>query len=51
MDAPIRTHPPLSNQPIQYGVIYQIREDKILIVAIMHLNRDPDSWKSRVSTP
>ncbi len=35
----------------KYGVIYQIREDKILIVAIMHLNRDPDSWKSRVSTP
>lgn len=29
-----------------YGIIYQIREDLILVVAIMHLHRYPDSWKS-----
>lgn len=32
-----------------YGVIYQIRDDMILIVAVMHLKRDPDYWKPRIS--
>jgi len=31
-----------------YGVIYQVREDAILVVAVMHLHRHPDSWKSRL---
>jgi plasmid stabilization system protein ParE len=31
-----------------YGLIYQVREDVILIVAVMHLHRHPDSWKSRL---
>lgn len=31
-----------------YGVVYEAREDVILIVAIMHLHRRPDSWKSRL---
>jgi plasmid stabilization system protein ParE len=31
-----------------YGVVYQVREDMILIVAVMHLHRHPDSWKSRL---
>ena len=31
-----------------YSVIYQIRSDKILIAAIMHLHREPQTWKSRM---
>ncbi len=31
-----------------YGVVYQVRNDVILIVAIMHLHRDPTSWKDRL---
>ena len=31
-----------------YGVLYQARKDLILIVAVMHLHRDPESWKSRL---
>jgi plasmid stabilization system protein ParE len=31
-----------------YGVIYQIRSDEILIVAIMHLRRKPFYWKNRL---
>jgi hypothetical protein len=31
-----------------YGVIYQIREKEILIVAIANLHRKPDYWKDRI---
>lgn len=31
-----------------YSVIYQIRDSEILIVAIAHLHREPDYWKSRI---
>ena len=34
-----------------YGIIYQVREKMILIVAVMHLHKHPDSWKSRLKTP
>ena len=37
----------LSNR-FPYGVIYQILDDEILIVAIMQLNREPTYWKDRV---
>lgn len=33
-----------------YGVIYQVRAEIILIVAIMHLSREPKTWKSRLKT-
>ena len=31
-----------------YGVVYQIREDEILVVAVMHLKRRPLYWKDRL---
>jgi len=30
-----------------YGVIYQLRSDTLFVVAIMHLSRNPETWKSR----
>lgn len=31
-----------------YGLIYQIRNNLILIVAVAHLHRKPDYWKDRL---
>ncbi len=31
-----------------YGIVYQIRNNTILIVAVMHLHKHPNSWKLRL---
>ncbi|MEW6326247.1 MAG: type II toxin-antitoxin system RelE/ParE family toxin [Thermodesulfobacteriota bacterium] len=31
-----------------YGIIYQIRKDEILVVAIANLHRKPGYWKDRI---
>jgi hypothetical protein len=31
-----------------YGIIYQIREDEILVVAVANLHRHPAYWKGRL---
>jgi hypothetical protein len=31
-----------------YGVIYQIKEDEVIIIAIMQLNRKPGYWANRI---
>ena len=33
-----------------YGVIYQVREETLLIVAVMHLSRKPQAWKDRLKS-
>ena len=30
-----------------YGILYSIEKDKIFILAVMHLRRNPDYWKQR----
>jgi len=42
-----RTHRCRTNR-FPYGIIYQIREETLLIVAVMHLGREPETWKSRL---
>lgn len=51
-----KTWPILSNnfrrfllKRFPYGIIYEIRENDIFILAIMHLSRKPGYWKSRAS--
>jgi plasmid stabilization system protein ParE len=34
-----------------YAVLYQLRSEAILIVAIQNLHQDPVSWKARLSVP
>lgn len=31
-----------------YGILYAEEKDKIYIVAVMHLHRDPEYWKLRI---
>ena len=31
-----------------FGVLFRERPDKIVIMAVMHLHRDPDYWKHRL---
>ncbi len=31
-----------------YGIIYNIRENEILVVAFAHLHRNPDYWRDRL---
>lgn len=33
-----------------YGIVYQIRGDKILVVAVSHLRRKPSYWRDRVKS-
>ena len=43
-----RTHRCRTNR-FPYGVIYQVRAETLLIVAVMHLSREPQTWKSRLT--
>ena len=30
-----------------FGILFKTKSDEIVIIAIMHLHRDPDYWKQR----
>ncbi len=30
-----------------YGIIYQVRDDSVLVIAVTHLNRKPGYWQER----
>ncbi len=32
-----------------YGVIYQIRQNTLLVVAVLHLRRRPQAWRERLA--
>ncbi len=32
-----------------YGIVYQILESEILVVAVSHLHREPRYWKDRIT--
>jgi hypothetical protein len=32
-----------------YGIIYQEIEDRIIIIAVMHLHREPGYWEKRIN--
>ena len=34
-----------------YAILYTIEDRFILIVAVMHLSRDPDYWRERIRKP
>jgi hypothetical protein len=34
-----------------YAILYTIEADYILIVAVMHLSREPGYWKDRLRQP
>lgn len=36
-------------RPFPFGLIYKIREKKIIVVAVMHLSRKPGFWKKRIT--
>ncbi len=31
-----------------YGIVYQVRENEILVVAVANLHRKPEYWKDRI---
>ena len=31
-----------------YGIIYQLRKEEILVIAVAHLHRRPDYWRHRL---
>jgi toxin ParE2 len=35
-------------QKFPYGIFYRVQDKSVIIVAILHLHRNPESWRSRL---
>ena len=44
-DGPVRRH---FSDTFPYAVLYLVHADKIVIVSVMHMKREPGYWRSRV---
>jgi toxin ParE1/3/4 len=33
-----------------FGLVYTVLDDEILIIAVSHLHRDPEHWRTRIGT-
>ena len=44
-DPPVRRH---FGSVFHYAVLYLVKADEVIIVAIMHMHRHPGYWKERV---
>jgi toxin ParE1/3/4 len=33
-----------------YGVLFRVRPEDLVVIAVMHLHRHPDYWKGRIRT-
>jgi len=33
-----------------FGLLYQVYEDHVYVIAVMHLSRDPNYWKHRLGS-
>jgi hypothetical protein len=43
-----RRYSTLSDERFPYGIIYELSEDEIVIIAVAPLHREPEYWRSRV---
>jgi len=34
-----------------YGIVYRVESDRIIVMAVMHLHRHPESWAHRDKQP
>jgi len=47
--APVhRPYPQMPIASLTYGIIYQIMDTEILVIAVANLHRNPDYWKDRI---
>lgn len=41
-------HPSMQAEAFEHGLVYKVVDSEVLILAVMHLHRDPKYWVSRI---